>query len=105
MKKLIYVMMGIMCLFCLSACSSKEESITINTVGVIDFTDKIMECNGYDIQQRSVSQRMDSMDKFIVEYWWQKDGNKGHYGYYIQQVDKNYIVLEEGNNIDRNIFN
>ena len=90
----------LMSLLCLNGCSSNSveySSETIDTVGVVIFTDKLIEDKEYDILQRSVSQRTDTNDKFIVEYWWRKNNDSGHYGYYIEQIDgDNYIVIEEG---------
>ena len=93
----------LMSLLCLNGCSSNSveySSETIDTVGVVIFTDKLIEDKEYDILQRSVSQRTDTNDKFIVEYWWRKNNDSGHYGYYIEQIDgDNYIVIEEGEDI------
>ena len=69
-------------------------------------TYSVIEDKDYDILQRSVSQRTDAIDKFLVEYWWQKNNDSGHYGYYIEQIDSDsYIVIEEGENINSDIFN
>ena len=79
----------LMSLLCLNGCSSNSveySSETIDTVGVVIFTDKLIEDKEYDILQRSVSQRTDTNDKFIVEYWWRKNNDSGHYGYYIEQI-------------------
>lgn len=99
----------LMSLLCLNGCSSNSveySSETIDTVGVVIFTDKLIEDKEYDILQRSVSQRTDTNDKFIVEYWWRKNNDSGHYGYYIEQIDgDNYIVIEEGEDINSNILN
>ena len=52
------------------------------------------------------SEDKESDDKFIVEYWWRKNNDSGHYGYYIEQIDgDNYIVIEEGEDINSNILN
>lgn len=108
MKRLLCTLIVFISLLYASGCSrdeSEKTTISVDTVGVVAFTDKIMKDNGYDIIEKSVSQRTDNTDKFIVEYWWQKDGDNGHYGYYIQQDDNNYIVLEEGDDINNDLFN
>lgn len=105
----LYIAILIISLFCLNGCSSNSDkypSTTIDTVGVVVFTDKLIEDKEYDILRRSVSQRTDTMDKFLVEYWWEKNDDSGHYGYYIEQIDNDsYIVIEEGENINSDIFN
>lgn len=108
MKKRWYVTLAIWFLFYLSGCSDKlsENAFTsIDTIGAVSFTDKKMEEKGFDIVERCVSQRTDSIDLFIIEYWWQEETKTGHYGYYIQQGnDNSYIVLEEGENVNKDIF-
>lgn len=108
MKRFLYTLIIIMSLFCASGCSSSKNenaTITIDTVGVIAFTDNLMNDAGYDIVQKSVSQHTGNTNRFLVEYWWQTNDDSGHYGYYIQQLDRdNYIVLKEGENIDKDIF-
>lgn len=88
-----------------SSNSSKSPSAAIDTVGVVNFTDKLIEEKEYDILQRSISQRTNKVDAFVVEYWWQKNEDSGHYGYYMEQIDSDsYAVIEEGEKINSDIF-
>ncbi len=109
MRKVIYYVFISIIVICMCSCatdSEENEIISIDTIGVVTFSDNLMREAGYEVIQKSISQRTDDINEFVIEYWYQNDNNVKHYGYHIRQIDKdNYTIIEEGESIDNNVFN
>lgn len=113
MRKVIYYVFISIIVICMCSCatdSEENEIISIDTIGVVTFSDNLMREAlmreaGYEVIQKRISQRTDDINEFVIEYWYQNDNNVKHYGYHIRQIDKdNYTIIEEGESINNSVL-
>ena len=75
----------------------------VDTIQVRSFADECFEKQypGVDFKETSVSLRTNRSDMFVVEYWWEAENQKQHYGYQIQSDGEQCQLLQEGKDITK----
>lgn len=101
----ISTLIVIACLF--TGCSSKDrQSIQVDTIAIVKFTDEKIDVNNNIIIQKSVSQRTNDITTFIVEYWYKtpKESAICHYGYVVKFGNEEIIIVKEGKDVNNKMF-
>lgn len=106
-KKFLSIILVFVCIL-LSGCNGFVEHHTgkpvVDTSKVLEYTDGLMEQMGHEPIKRSISQHTDGVTFFVVEYWFRENNAESHYGFYIQETDGYYEVLQEGRDISRDLI-
>ena len=109
MRKVIYYVFISIIVICMCSCatdSEENEIISIDTIGVVTFSDNLMREAGYEVIQKSVSQLTDDINEVVIEYWYQNDNHLKNYRYHIRQIGKdNYKIIAEGESNDNSGLN
>ena len=106
-KRFLCIVLVFVCVL-LSGCNGSfedhKEKTAVDTSEVLEYTDELMEQMGHEIIKRSISQRTDGVTFFVVEYWFRDNNTESHYGFYIQETDGYYEILQEGRDISRDLI-
>lgn len=107
-KRFVYFILVFICVL-LCGCNGlfedhEEKTIVVDTGEVLEFTDELIAQKGHEIEKRSISQRTDGVTFFVVEYWFYENNIESHYGFYIQENDGYYEVIQEGADVSRDLI-
>lgn len=106
-KRFLSVILVSICIL-LSGCNGfseyNKEKIVVDTGKVLEYTDELIDQMGHEIIKRSISQRTDGVTFFVVEYWFRENNTESHYGFYIQETNGYYEVLQEGRDVSKDLI-
>lgn len=107
LTKYILVILLMTIIYMFTGCSlENKQSIQVNTIPIVKFTDEKIDVSNNIIIQKSVSQRTNDITVFIVEYWYKttKESEIYHYGYIIKYDNEEIYIIKEGKYVTNTIF-